>query len=168
LPPSMPLVSRQSRPFASRPMGRRSPMAVAKGMKTSIKGNKSGPKRHPQRVTITTSCDEGDNDKENDDSDEEHVDATECDFKHQAQQPADHFEKLLETTCPNHVYPIKHKLKEYTMMKNYMTTRVFHQGEKSPKVTQWERLSHPSLKRRQSCQSTTDPSPMSPIISSNL
>jgi hypothetical protein len=34
----------------------------------------------------------------------------------------DHFEKLLEVTCPNHTYPIKHKLKECPMMKNYMTT----------------------------------------------
>jgi hypothetical protein len=35
----------------------------------------------------------------------------------------DHFEKLLEATCLNHTYYIKHKLKECTMMKNYMTMR---------------------------------------------
>jgi hypothetical protein len=48
--------------------------------------------------------------------------AAECDFKRQAQLLADHFEKLLEVTCPNHTYPVKHKLKECTMMKKYMTT----------------------------------------------
>jgi hypothetical protein len=36
---------------------------------------------------------------------------------------ADHFEKLLKATCPNHTYPVKHKLKECTVMKNYMTMR---------------------------------------------
>jgi hypothetical protein len=29
---------------------------------------------------------------------------------------------LLEVTCPNHTYPVKHKLKKCTMMKKYMTT----------------------------------------------
>jgi hypothetical protein len=27
---------------------------------------------------------------------------------HQAWPPMDHFEKVLEETCPNHTYPIKH------------------------------------------------------------
>jgi hypothetical protein len=36
---------------------------------------------------------------------------------------ADHFKKLLKATCPNHTYPVKHKLKECTVMKNYMTMR---------------------------------------------
>jgi hypothetical protein len=30
----------------------------------------------------------------------------------------DHFEKLLEETCSNHTYPIKHKLKDCDMIKN--------------------------------------------------
>jgi hypothetical protein len=79
---------------------------------------------------VTTSCDEGDNDKDVGDSDEELIAAAERDFKHQAWQPADHFEKLLKATCPNHTYPIKHKLKECTMMKNYMTTGTFARGKK--------------------------------------
>jgi hypothetical protein len=28
--------------------------------------------------------------------------------KHQAWPPMDHIEKVLEETCPNHTYPIKH------------------------------------------------------------
>jgi hypothetical protein len=58
--------------------------AASKGMKRSAKGTKRGPKRQPQRGAITTSYDEGDNDKEADDSDEELIAATECDFKRQA------------------------------------------------------------------------------------
>jgi hypothetical protein len=58
------------------------PKATRKVVKRSVKGNKRGPKWHPQRVTITTSCDEGDNAKEAEDSNEEHVAATEHDLKH--------------------------------------------------------------------------------------
>jgi hypothetical protein len=36
--------------------------------------------------------------------------------KRQARLPTDHFEKLLEETCPNHVYPIKHKLRDCGMI----------------------------------------------------
>jgi hypothetical protein len=79
---------------------------------------------------VTTSCIEGDEDKEARDSDEEHVSVVEHDFKCQAWQPADHFKKLLEATCPNHAYPIWHKLKECIEMKNYMTMGTFAKGRK--------------------------------------
>jgi hypothetical protein len=39
--------------------------------------------------------------------------------KHQVWLPTDHFEKLLEETCPNHAYPIKHKLRDCGMIKNF-------------------------------------------------
>jgi hypothetical protein len=64
----------------------------------------------------------GVNDKDVGDSDKELITAAERDFKHQARQPTDHFGKLLEATYPNHTYPVQHKMKECTMMKNYMTT----------------------------------------------
>jgi hypothetical protein len=70
---------------------------------------------------ITTICGEDNNGKDAGDSDDELVAAAKRDFKRQARLPADHFEKLNEVTCPNHTYPVKHKLKECTMMKNYMT-----------------------------------------------
>jgi hypothetical protein len=47
-----------------------------------------------------------------------------------AQLPADHFEKLLKATCPNHRYHVNDKLKECTMIKNYMTTRNFASSKK--------------------------------------
>jgi hypothetical protein len=60
---------------------------------------------------MTTSSDEGDNNKDVGDSNEELGTTAERDFMRQALQPADHFEKLLEATYPNHTYPIKHILK---------------------------------------------------------
>jgi hypothetical protein len=34
----------------------------------------------------------------------------------------DHFKKLLEETCPNHAYLIRHKLRDCGMMKSFMTS----------------------------------------------
>jgi hypothetical protein len=79
---------------------------------------------------ITTSCDEGDNDKDASNSDEELIAIAERDFKRQARQSADHLEKLLDATYPNHTYRIRHKLKECTMVKNYKTTRTFRRSKK--------------------------------------
>jgi hypothetical protein len=50
------------------------------------------------------------------DSDEEDVAAVERDSKRLAWQPTDHFEKLLKAPYPNRTYPVRHKLKECTMM----------------------------------------------------
>jgi hypothetical protein len=33
-----------------------------------------------------------------------------------------HFEKLFEEIFPNHVYPVRHKLRDYKMMKNFMAS----------------------------------------------
>jgi hypothetical protein len=55
------------------------PKAASKGAKRSAKGNKRGPKRRPQWVIVTTSCNEGQSDKEDDDSDDELIAATKCD-----------------------------------------------------------------------------------------
>jgi hypothetical protein len=37
---------------------------------------------------------------------------------------------FLEAACPNHMYPIKHKLKDCTMMKNFMTLGALSMGKK--------------------------------------
>jgi hypothetical protein len=71
---------------------------------------------------------------------EEYVAAVERDFKHQTRQPEDHFDKLLEVTCPNHSYLVKHKLEDYTMMKNFMTLGAFSKGRKpGGEGPNWER-----------------------------
>jgi hypothetical protein len=40
--------------------------------------------------------------------------------KRQARLPTLHFKKLLEETCTNHTYPIRHNLKDCDMMKSFM------------------------------------------------
>jgi hypothetical protein len=59
-----------------------------------------------------------------------HIVVTECNFMCLAPQPTNHFEKLLEETCPNHTYPVRHQLNECSMMKNYMTTWALAKGKK--------------------------------------
>jgi hypothetical protein len=61
--------------------------------------------------------------------------------------PKDHFEKLLEATYPHHSNPVKHKLKYYTMMKNFMTSVAFSKGRK-PGGPEWERCRTRSLGSR--------------------
>jgi hypothetical protein len=41
--------------------------------------------------------------------------------KHQARPPKDHFKRLLEEACPNHAYPVRHKLKDCSMMRSFTT-----------------------------------------------
>jgi hypothetical protein len=117
-----------------------------------------GAKRQPQQVTVTTSYNEGDDDKEASDSNEEHIAVAECDFKHQAWKLINHFEKLIEATYPNHVYPAQHKLMECTMMKNYMTTM----------MKNYMTTGTFTKGKRRSCRSTIGLPPMSPGVSSNL
>jgi hypothetical protein len=40
----------------------------------------------------------------------------------------DHIMKLLEESCPNHAQPIKHKFRDYGMMKNFKTSGSLSQG----------------------------------------
>jgi hypothetical protein len=43
--------------------------------------------------------------------------------KRQEWLSTDHFKKLFEEICPNHAYPIKYKLRDCGMMKNFMASR---------------------------------------------
>jgi hypothetical protein len=83
------------------------------------------------------------------DSDKEYVVAPERGFKCQSQPPTGHFERLLKAACPNHTYPIRHKLKKCGMMKNFMTAGALTKA-RSPKETWEERARHPSPGRRRS------------------
>jgi hypothetical protein len=47
-----------------------------------------------------------------------------------ARMPIDYFKRLLEEACPNHVYPVKHKLKDYGMMRSFMTSGSLTWGTK--------------------------------------
>jgi hypothetical protein len=64
------------------------------------------------------------------DSGEEYFLVVERNFNRQTRQPKDHFEKVVDVTSPNHSYPIKHKLKDCSTMKNFMTLGAFTKGRK--------------------------------------
>jgi hypothetical protein len=40
----------------------------------------------------------------------------------------DNFMRLLEEACPNHAYPIRHKLKDCDMMKSFMISGSLTRG----------------------------------------
>jgi hypothetical protein len=54
-------------------------------------------------------------------SDEEFI-VTERDFQRRTRPPKDHFEKILEAACPHHLYPVKHKLRDGTMVRRFMSS----------------------------------------------
>jgi hypothetical protein len=87
-------------------------------------GTQGGRKRHKQRLqeASTTTANDGGNSKRVDGSDVVHVMAAVGSGKHQARPPTDHLEKLLERPCTNHAYLIKHKLRDYTVMNNFMAS----------------------------------------------
>jgi hypothetical protein len=72
----------------------------------------------PSRCHSSQQCggDEGSGD-----CNKECIAAAKCNFKSQTWLPKDHFEKVLEATYPHHLYPVKHKLKDYTLMKFMMS-----------------------------------------------
>jgi hypothetical protein len=43
-------------------------------------------------------------------------------FNWRTRPPKGFFEKVLEAACPHHPYPIKHKFRDYTMMKRFMSS----------------------------------------------
>jgi hypothetical protein len=54
--------------------------------------------------------------------------------KRQAWPPTDHIEKLLEEAYTNHAYLVKHKIKGYDMMKNFMASGSLTRGMEQYKV----------------------------------
>jgi hypothetical protein len=117
--------------------GRAAPTKAAiNGAWKGAKDGKKGPKSRPHLVAIVAGNEEAG------DSSEEFIAAAECHFKRQTQPPKDHFEKLLEVTRPHHPYPIKHKLKDCTMMKKFMMSGTFSKGGK-PGGDQEGKVQHP-------------------------
>jgi hypothetical protein len=91
---------------------------------SSKKGIKGGKKRFKQRLqgaTATTGHDDS-NDREAGGSGVRHCSTAARNDKCHARPPTDHFKRLLEEACPNHAYPVRHKLKESSMMRNFMTS----------------------------------------------
>jgi hypothetical protein len=77
--------------------------------------------QHPKGATTTTDYDNGNNGMAGGSSMGHVVTATQSN-KRQVQPLTDHFKRLLEEAYPNHAYPVRHKLKDCDMMKNFLIT----------------------------------------------
>jgi hypothetical protein len=71
---------------------------------------------------------DGGNDEKADDSSVGRIATAACSSKHQARPPIDHIKTILEEVFTNHTYPVKHKLRECDMMKNFMILGFLPQG----------------------------------------
>jgi hypothetical protein len=91
------------------------------GTKEGIMGGKLRHKLCPQGTTPMTDHDDGNN-GEVGGFGVRHISTTMHGDNHQARLPTDHFKWLLEEACPNHAYPIKHKLKDYGMVRSFMNS----------------------------------------------
>jgi hypothetical protein len=96
----------------------------------SEEGTKGGKKRCKQRhqETATMADDEGDINKQAGSSIVVCVTAIAGSGKHLAWPRTDHFEKLLEDTWPNNTNPIKYKLRDCSMMKNFIASGSLARG----------------------------------------
>jgi hypothetical protein len=87
-----------------------------------VKGSNKRCKQCPQGTTTMTNRDDG-RDWDAGSSNIRHTStAARCD-KCLARPPIDHFKRLLQQAYPNHAYTVRHKLKDYGMMRSFMTSR---------------------------------------------
>jgi hypothetical protein len=85
----------------------------------STEGGKKRRRQRPQ-LAMTTADHDDDNNGKTGNSGMGHVMTAMNSDLRQAWLPTNHFKRLLEEACPNQVYPVRHKLKEYDMMKSFM------------------------------------------------
>jgi hypothetical protein len=100
---------------------------VVHSTKDGTKGGKKRHKQHPHGATTTTDHYD-DNCGKVGGSDTGRVVTTAHGDKRQVRLPTYHFRRLPGEACPNHAYPIRHKLKDFNMMKSFMISRSFTRG----------------------------------------
>jgi hypothetical protein len=87
-----------------------------------------GKKRRKQhRQEVATDDDGGVNERAGG-SNAEHAMEAAGSSKRQARPSKDHFEKLVKESCPNHAYPIKHKLTDCGPIESFMTMGSLSRG----------------------------------------
>jgi hypothetical protein len=88
------------------------------GAEEGAKATKKRRKQHHQEATT------------NDDNGPSAVHAVEAMSrgKRQSWPPTDHFKRLLEEACLTHAYTVKHKLRDYSLIKNFMATGSLSRG----------------------------------------
>jgi hypothetical protein len=84
-------------------------------------GVKGGKKRHKQHLEGTTTTTDGNDGGVGGSGVRRTPTAAHID-KRQSSLPTDHIKKLFEEACVNHAYLIRHKLKDYSMMRSFMTS----------------------------------------------
>jgi hypothetical protein len=97
--------------------------------KEGFKGGKKRRKQRPQGDMTMTDHNDGNNGKASG-SDVGRVATVEHSNKRQERPPTYHFKRLLEESYPHHAYPVRHKLKDYDMMKSFMISRSLTRGTK--------------------------------------
>jgi hypothetical protein len=88
--------------------------------KDGIRSSNKRRKQHPLGTMIMASRDE-DRGWEVGSSGMGHISATTRNSRRSARMPTDYFKRLLEEACPNHAYPVRHKLKDCFIMQSFMT-----------------------------------------------
>jgi hypothetical protein len=101
--------------------------AVMQDIGDGTKGSKKRRQQH-RHVAVTTIGGDGGINKQAGSSGVVRTTAIMSSGKRQVRLPTDHFERLLEETCLNHAYPIKHKLRDCGVMKNIMAPRSLARG----------------------------------------
>jgi hypothetical protein len=104
-----------------------SPGIAIQGTEEGIKASK---KRHKQCHQEATTDDNGGINEQAGNASVEHATTVVGNSKHQARPPTDHFQKLLEQSCPNHTYAVKHKLWDYSLIKSFMAAGSLPRGTK--------------------------------------
>jgi hypothetical protein len=92
-------------------------------------GAKANKKRCKQRCQEATTDVDGGINKRVGDSSVKHAAEVVGNNKHWVRLPKDHIKKLLKETCLNHAYAIKHKLRDCSLIKNFMTTGFLSRDE---------------------------------------
>jgi hypothetical protein len=86
----------------------------------TLEGIKGSRKSHKHCLHGTTTTTDGNN-SEAGGFDVQGTQTTTHNDKCQLRLPTDQFKRLLEEACPNHAYPVRHKLNGYSMMRSFMT-----------------------------------------------
>jgi hypothetical protein len=100
---------------------------AVQNIKEGAKGGKKRRKQCLQGVVVMSDSYGGDNEEEGGVG-VARITTTAGSSKRQVQPPTYHFERLFKEACPNLVYPVNLKLRDYGMMKNFMVSGSLNRG----------------------------------------
>jgi hypothetical protein len=154
---------------ASSSSGEAPPSVAIEGAEVGIKADK---KRHKQHHSEVSTDDDGGINEQAGGTSVKHATEAVGNSKHQARPSMNHFEKLLEESCLNHAYIVKHKLRDCSLMKSFvaMGSLPRARGHGSPHrrlhgALSWRGCSHDGLQKELTTGEAprARPNPTSPI-----